>query len=89
MRVPVRVRAMALAGPTLLAAGPSDVVDPQDPLAALEGRRGAKLWIVSTADGRKLAEHQLDHPPVFDGMAAAGGRLYITTTAGEVVCFSD
>ena len=36
--------------------------------------------------GALLAEHPLDAVPVFDGMAAAGGRLYISLENGRVVC---
>ncbi len=75
-----------MAGGKLFAAGSPNVVDPQDPLAALEGRRAAKLWIVAADDGEKLAEYQLDAPPVFDGLIAAHGRLYVSTTDGHVVC---
>jgi len=87
IQVPLRVRAMLVAGPTLFVAGPPDVVDPVDPWAAFDGKKGAMVWAVATADGRKLAEHQLESPPLFDGMAAAGGRLYLATTDGSVVCF--
>jgi hypothetical protein len=98
-RVPVVVRAMALAGPTLFIAGPPDVekpragdllelADPAEALAAFQGQRGATLRAVSAADGSTLAEYQLASPPVWDGMAAAGGRLYLVTKAGEIVCFA-
>ena len=86
-RVPVRICAMVLAGETLFFAGPPDEVPPDDPLAALEGRRRAALWAVSAADGEKLMELPLDAPPVFDGLIAAGGRLYLSTTDCRVVCF--
>jgi hypothetical protein len=43
---------------------------------------------VSAADGKKLAECVLPAPPVFDGMSAAGGRLFVSTTSGEVVCYA-
>ncbi|NQT37116.1 MAG: PQQ-binding-like beta-propeller repeat protein, partial [Planctomycetes bacterium] len=85
-KVPVRIMAMVVAGETLFAAGSPDVVDPADPWAAINGRGGAVLWAVSTADGEKLAETKLDSPPIFNGMAAAGGRLYVSTTGGKVVC---
>ncbi len=84
--VPVRVRAMVLADETLFVAGPPDVLDPDDPLGAFEGRKGAVLWAVSAGDGKKIAEHKLDSPPVFDGMIAANGRLYVSTRDGRVVC---
>jgi len=94
-RIPVRVRAMVLADPstgsgqgrTLFAAGPPDVIPPDDPLAALAGRKGAALWVLSAQDGKTLAEYPLAHPPVFDGMAAADGALFIVLTSGQVMCF--
>jgi outer membrane protein assembly factor BamB len=101
--VPVLVRAMVLADKTLFIAGPPDVLDEEQSLlafdqayvqkqiarqaAAFEGAEGAHLWAVSTTDGTKLAEYELESVPVFDGMAAAGGRLYMSTTEGKVICF--
>jgi hypothetical protein len=87
--VPVRVRAMVLAAGHLFTAGPPDVVDPADPMAAFEGRRGAVLRVHSAADGTTLAEHKLDAPPVFDGLIAAAGRLFLSTTDGQVVCLGQ
>jgi len=84
-QVPVRMVAMVLAEPTLLVAGPPDVVDPDDPWAGLDGRAGGVVWLVSAADGEKLAEVALEAPPVFDGMAAANGSVYISTTDGKVL----
>lgn len=100
---PVIARAMVLAGDTLFVAGPPDVddefanwgkhLDPEvaarhaQQVAALEGKRGGLLWAVSAADGRKLAEHPLESPPVFDGLVAARGRLYLATMDGQVTCF--
>jgi len=84
--VPVRVRAMVLAGSTLFVAGPPDVVDSTDPMAAFEGRRGSILWPVSTEDGSRLAEYTLDSPPVFDGMIASNGRLYVSLENGTILC---
>jgi outer membrane protein assembly factor BamB len=87
VKIPVRARAMVLAGDVLVLAGPPDIVDLADPLGALEGRKGALLWVVSAADGSKVAEYQLEVPPAFDGMIAANGKLYITTTDGAVNCW--
>ena len=84
--VPVRALGMVLTGDVLFLAGPPDVVPPDDPYAALEGRMGAKLWAVSAEDGTRLGQYELDSPPVFDGLSTAGGRLYIATQAGEVLC---
>ncbi len=88
-QIPVRARAMVLAGNRLLLAGPPDVVPEDDPLAAFEGWRGARLWAVSAADGAKLAEYPLEDPPVFDGMAAARGRLFLAMKGGKVICMGS
>jgi hypothetical protein len=83
---PVRALAMVLTKDVLFLAGPPDLVPQNDPYAALEGRMGAKLWAVSPDDGTRLAERELDALPVFDGMSAANGRLYVATQAGDVIC---
>ena len=44
---------------------------------------------VSASDGTVLAEHLLDCSPIFDGMAAAGGRLYICLENGQLVCMDQ
>ena len=97
-------RAMVLAEGTLFVAGPPDVLDEESAVSrrwdadvqrqiieqdeALLGNRGAVLWSVSTADGKRMAELKLDSPPVWDGMAAAQGRLFIATTDGKVLCLA-
>ncbi|MEW6355141.1 MAG: PQQ-binding-like beta-propeller repeat protein [Planctomycetota bacterium] len=100
--VPITVRAMALADKTLFVAGPPDLLDEEeaakqltDPkiqtafveqAAALDGKKGALLWAVSASDGARLAEQKLTAMPVFDSMIAAQGRLYLSTTGGQVIC---
>ncbi|TKJ38148.1 MAG: hypothetical protein CEE38_05155 [Planctomycetes bacterium B3_Pla] len=84
--VPVRIRAMVLTGRHLFVAGPPDVVDPDDPMAAFEGRGGAVLRATSATDGGMLAEYKLDAPPVFDGLIAVKGRLYLSLENGTVLC---
>ncbi|MHC4693540.1 MAG: LamG domain-containing protein, partial [Planctomycetota bacterium] len=95
-------RAMVLAGKVLFIAGPPDVLDePQafrqinksqvrrdlvEQVAAFNGEKGAVLAAISITDGTELEQYDLDSPPVFDGMAAAGGRLYLATLNGSVVC---
>lgn len=73
----IQVRAMVLADKVLFVAGP--------PVAAGDGPR-ALLLALSATDGSELARHALDSPPVLDGMAAAGGRLWLATVDGSVVC---
>ncbi len=98
-------RALCAAGERLFVAGPPDVVDerfayryPDDPNvrnllaqqeAAYRGEQGGYLWVVSKAFGKVLARYRLDTIPVFDGMAAAGGRLYLSTIDGRVISFTD
>ena len=84
--VPVRMRAMVKAGSHLFVAGAPDVLKPGDPMAAFEGRSGAVLRAHSARDGSTLAEHALNAPPVFDGLIAAQGRLYLSLRDGTVLC---
>jgi outer membrane protein assembly factor BamB len=95
-KIPVLARAMVLAQQTLLLAGPADKVSdiPHTPAAvdplseSLEAIRGGRLLAVSATDGKTLADYELPSPPVFDGMAAAQGRLYLSTKIGKVVCMA-
>jgi len=98
----LQVRAMVVAGDKLLVAGHPDFIDErrafrmpdeadvQEQLRrqaeALEGRHGGRLWALSAADGSLLARYSLEVPPVFDGMAAADGRLFMVTVDGSVLC---
>jgi len=86
--IPVRIRAMVCTADALFAAGVPDECAPEDPMAALEGRRGAILMAWNPEDGEKLFECKLDAPPVFDGMSAAAGRLYLSTKDGKVTCMA-
>ncbi len=86
--LPVRVRAMVKAGDTLFAAGPPDEFDEKDPYASFEGRKGARLVAVCAKEGKKLTDVSLDTPPVFDGMIAAGGRLFVAMEDGSLMCLT-
>jgi hypothetical protein len=99
---PIYARAMVLADKTLFIAGPRDIIDEeevykrpedlsiQDKLgeqaAALEGEKGALLCAVSASSGQRLAGYELETVPVWDGMAAANGRLYVSLNNGKVLC---
>lgn len=87
--IPVRGRAMVLAGDKLIVAGPPDKILPDDPLATFEGRDGAELLFFSAQTGKKLNSIDLASPPVFDGMSVANGRLFIARKDGRLVCLSD
>jgi len=62
-------------------------LDEQD--AALKGTQGAVMLAVSATDGEQKAEYKLDSLPVWDGLVAAGGRLYMATTDGDVICIKE
>ncbi len=101
--VPFYVRAMLVAGDTIFIAGPPELTEakaaegeeslvlaqPEDALAAWQGERGGLLWAVSTTDGKRLAQYKLGVLPVFDGMAATEGRLYLAMQDGSVVCYAS
>lgn len=87
--IPVRIRAMVKAGETLFAAGPPDVLDPKDPYAAFEGRKGAKVLSISAENGKTLSEINIESPPVFDGLIAASGRLFASLRDGSVICMGQ
>ncbi|MEA3367879.1 MAG: LamG-like jellyroll fold domain-containing protein, partial [Planctomycetota bacterium] len=100
--VALQARGMVLAGNTLFIAGPPDTVDEEKAFfrlddekvrgrlarqaAALAGKEGAVLSAVAAADGKTLASRALPAPPAWDGMAAAGGRLYLAGMDGTVTC---
>jgi hypothetical protein len=56
--------------------------------AALEGSKGGCLLVLSASDGQKIAEYELESPPVWDGMAAANNRLYFANKHGKILCFA-
>jgi hypothetical protein len=85
--VPLRIRAMVLAGEHLFVAGVPDVVDQEDPLAAFEGRTGGVLQVFSTTDGSALHRVPLAAAPAFDGLSAGAGRLFLATQDGRLLCF--
>jgi len=61
----------------------------KESLEIFEGKRGGVMWAVDKADGRRLAEYRLESPPVFDGLIAANGRLYISSKNGTLACWSQ
>lgn len=86
--VPIRVKAMVNTKDKLFIAGAPDIFDEDDdPLGALEGRKGGLLRAVSNTDGSELSEYTLDAPPVLDGLIAVEGRLFIATRDGKLSCW--
>lgn len=87
--IPVRVRAMLLAGDYLFAAGPPDRINPEHPIGSFQGQYGTLLNVYSTTDGALVSSQSLAESPVFDGLSAAHGRLYLATEDGKVICFGE
>jgi outer membrane protein assembly factor BamB len=84
--IPIQVRAMILAGKVVFAAGPA--TKDRDRTNTAAGRTTPLLMAFSTADGSELSRVALPTAPVFDGMAAAGGRLYLSLVDGNLICLA-
>ena len=69
---------VVLAGGTAYFVGVPTSLDPNDK---------SELWVISVSDGKKLQTLPLDAHPVYDGLSAAAGRLYLTTEDGRLICF--
>jgi len=54
---------------------------------AWRGRQGGLLRAVAVENGGKLTECKLGGVPVFDGMSAAEGKLFVSLMNGHVACF--
>ena len=101
-QVPLFVTAMVVADKTMFIAGPPDIIrteeklgegalileNPQEAPASWKGKKGSVLWAVSALDGNKLAQYNLESTPVWDGMAAANGRLYLSMKNGRILCLA-
>jgi hypothetical protein len=93
---------MVKAGKTIFVAGPADIVDEvavfddynspevQKKLSQqrrlIEDAKGGVIHAVSADDGKRLAEFKLKSIPVWDGMIAAHGEIYLSALDGTVVC---
>ncbi len=86
-------KAMVLADQIVFVAGTPVQFPPDEPVAEYEAaynnQRGGVLWAASALDGRKLASQELDAAPVWDGMAAAGGKLFVSLADGSVLCLGS
>jgi outer membrane protein assembly factor BamB len=74
----LQMTGVVLAGDTAYMAG---IPTPPDPT------QKAELWVLAGADGKKLQTLPLDSYPVYDGLSAANGRLYLATEDGVLTCF--
>ena len=88
-RIPIRAHGMLLAREHLYVAGAPDLSPDEGAYEAMIGKRGAIFRVVSTSDGSTLAEFEMDEVPVFDGLIAAGDRLFMSTMHGTLICFGE
>ncbi len=89
--VPLQPRAMVLGGEKLVLAGWRDavVVEPKTGRPLDPGNpdpRECVLQLRSSGTGKVLFEADLPAEPVFDGLAAASGRLLLSLKNGTVIC---
>lgn len=97
---PLIVRAMVAGVDNLAVAGTPDIgqrdsnrkslrfTNDEEARAAYEGEKGVKFMLISKKDGKTLSEMDLDAMPVFDGMSAAQGKIYVSLGDGSVLCLS-
>ncbi len=86
--IPVRVRSMVLTRDKLILAGPADVVPAEDPAASFRPDADAVLTTLSRTTGTVINTQKLVEAPVFDGLIAADGALFLSGRNGTVVCLA-
>jgi hypothetical protein len=80
LNLDVKSYAFIDSGDTVLVAGGT----PVGPI-----HRGGELRMISMSNGRDRAVARLPAAAIFDGIAAAHGRVFVSTIDGQVTCFSD
>jgi hypothetical protein len=95
-------RGMVKAGNLLFIAGPEDFVNEEAAYRhrnnpewqekirrqaeAFSGSAGGFLRAIDTETGEQASQMKIGSIPVFDGMAAANSRLYISLVDGNIMC---
>ncbi len=85
--IPMAGHAILVGGRTVAVAGVPMRGDfgPADIEAAYEGRKGGLLWTFNTETGTPLGELALPSPPVWDGLAAAAGHVFLSLRDGTIL----
>jgi outer membrane protein assembly factor BamB len=52
-----------------------------------KGEGAPELWAVSSADGSVLSTLKLGAFPAYNGLSAAGNKLFVATRDGRLICF--
>ena len=85
-RVPIRVSSLVGAGDRLYVAGAPETTGGEVSRPAFTGMTTGLLWVVETGKGEKAAALALPAAPVWNGMAAADGQLFMALKDGSVCC---
>ena len=90
--MPLRTLSMTVTKDTLFVAGISDEglteeLEPEKFWPMFEEKERGVLYVFSKTDGKELGKQKIDCVPIFDGMAVANGRLYISCEGGKLICF--
>jgi hypothetical protein len=54
-----------------------------------DGELGGKLIVMDPPTGKILQTVELTSPPVFDGLIAANGKIYMSALDGTIRCFGE
>ena len=85
VRLPLRAPAMLSTPKRIFLGGIPDVMPKQDPYAAFKGKLGGELYVVNSANGKVEQKLKIPGEPVFNGIAATPGRLFLTLKNGKVI----
>ncbi len=83
--LPISTWALLKSGNLLFLAGPAAGDGMEVEEAALHGETSSSLMVVSASDGSVRSKLSLPSTPVWDGMAAANGRLFVATRDGRLL----
>ncbi|MCD6304124.1 MAG: PQQ-binding-like beta-propeller repeat protein, partial [Planctomycetes bacterium] len=78
----LRPRALIRAAGNLVLAG----IDANIPAGPVTPAEAGLLYVTSAATGELIGRTKLPSPPVWTGLAAAGGRVIVSLMDGSVVC---
>ncbi|GAB6166069.1 hypothetical protein JCM19992_20690 [Thermostilla marina] len=87
--MPIAGKALVWAADRVYVAGTPVAFPADDMAAAYEGRLGGRVRVVSAGTGETVTEAVLPAAPVWDGMAVAGGRLFVSLQDGSVLCLGN
>ncbi len=89
--IPIAGHAILLGGDRVAVAGVPMRADfsPQDTEDSYEGKKGGVFWTISKSSGQPAGELTLPAPPVWDGLAAAEGKCFITLKNGTVMAVGE